>query len=61
VSWAQLATAIDNYNGGSDGTAFCYSQIESGDKFIEAAKRMQYDASFYMLRVMVREPRETDA
>lgn len=58
LSWTDLATAIDNLN---DGTSFTHSNIESGDKFIEAAKREQRDASYYLLRVYVREPRETDS
>jgi hypothetical protein len=59
LTWSDLATGIDNYNGG-DGTRFIHAWIESGDKFIELAKREQRDASYYLLRVRVREPRETD-
>ena len=32
--------------------------IESGDKFIEAAKRDQRDAQYFIVRFRVREPRE---
>ena len=40
------------------GTFFVFSQVESGDKFIEAAWREQRDASYYLIRLMVKEPRE---
>ena len=40
------------------GNFFVHSWIESGDQFIELAKRMQYDAQYLMLRVRVKEPRE---
>jgi hypothetical protein len=53
--WADLRDAFNNLD---DGSSFIHAQIESGDKFIEAAKREQRDASYYLLRVMVREPRE---
>ena len=40
------------------GTFFVFSQVESGDKFIEAAWREQRDASYYLVRLHVKEPRE---
>jgi hypothetical protein len=40
------------------GTFFIHSYVESGDKFIEAAKREMRDAQYYVIRVHVREPRE---
>jgi hypothetical protein len=53
--WSDLGTAFVNLD---DGSSFTHAQIESGDKFIEPAKREQRDASYYLLRVTVREPRE---
>lgn len=41
-----------------EGNKFIHAWIESGDKFIESALRMQRDAQYYLLRVKVREPRE---
>lgn len=41
-----------------DGTFFTHGWVESGDKFIEAAKRTQRDASYYLVRASVKEPRE---
>jgi hypothetical protein len=40
------------------GTHFIQGYIESGDKFIEAAKRDQRDAQYFLCRYKVREPRE---
>lgn len=40
------------------GWFFTHSWVESGDKFIEAAKRDQRDAQYYVIRVQVKEPRE---
>lgn len=37
------------------GAKFLRSYVESGDKFIEAAKRSQRDAQYYLIRVVVRE------
>jgi hypothetical protein len=55
LTWADLATAFTNI---ADGSGFLHAQIETGDKFIEPAKREQRDASYYLLRVTVLEPRE---
>lgn len=40
------------------GEFFIHCYVESGDKFIEAAKRLQFDAQYYVLRFRCREPRE---
>ena len=40
------------------GVNFLHGWIESGDKFMEAAKRDQRDAQYYLCRFRVREPRE---
>jgi hypothetical protein len=40
------------------GTFFTHGWIESGDKFIEAAKRDQRDAQYFLVRFKVKEPRE---
>jgi hypothetical protein len=55
INWDDLADAFTNID---DGSAFLHAQIETGDKFIEPAKREQRDASYYLLRVHCREPRE---
>lgn len=41
----------------NDSTTLERTAIESGDKFIEAAKRDQRDAQYYLIRCKVREPR----
>lgn len=40
------------------GCFFVRSFVESGDKFIEAAKRLQRDAQYYVIRVQIKETRE---
>lgn len=40
------------------GTFLTHGWIESGDKFIDAAKRDQRDAQYFLLRLKVKEPRE---
>jgi hypothetical protein len=50
-----LNTALGNV---AAGTFFVFSQVESGDKFIEAAWREQRDAQYYLVRLHVKEPRE---
>ena len=42
----------------TSGFVFKRSYVESGDKFIESAFREQRDAQFYVIRVVVGEPRE---
>ena len=42
----------------TDNTQLIQTIIESGDKFIEAAKRDQRDAQYYVVRFKVREPRD---
>lgn len=54
-AWPDLKTAFDT---NFAGTYFVFSQVESGDKFIETAWREQRDASYYLVRLMVKEPRE---
>lgn len=42
----------------TDTTALLRTSVESGDKFIEAAKRDMRDAQYYLIRFRVREARE---
>lgn len=55
LQWSELADAIPVV---STGAYLVKTEVESGDKFIEAAWREQRDASYYLIRVQVREPRE---
>jgi len=41
----------------TDGSMYINGTVESGDKFIEAAKRDQRDAQYFLLRFKVNEPR----
>lgn len=55
-----LATSIARFTqlGLPDGVFLTHGWVESGDKFIEAAKRDMRDAQYFMLRFRVKEPRE---
>jgi hypothetical protein len=50
VSWPELVLPT--------GAHFLHAWVESGDQFIDLAKRAQYDAQYLLLRVRVKEPRE---
>jgi hypothetical protein len=43
----------------TDDAQFIHGHVESGDKFIEAAKRDQRDAQYFLVRMRVKEPRAT--
>jgi len=49
VSWPEMVLPSNCF--------FIQSYVESGDQFIEPAKRMQYDAQYWLVRFRVREPR----
>lgn len=50
--------ALADYLAFTDSSALIRTSVESGDKFIEAAKRDQRDAQYYVIRFRVREGRE---
>jgi hypothetical protein len=41
----------------TDGAMYINGTVESGDKFIEVAKRNQRDAQYFLMRFRVKEPR----